>query len=315
MIVSISRRTDLPALYPDWLMNRLREGFVLVRQPYRPHRISRVELRPEKAECLVFWSKNPAPLLPRLEEIRRMGYHFYFQFTLNPYGPPLEAGLPPLADRLDTFRRLSETVGPERVIWRYDPVIFGAGWDAPRHGAAFEKLAAALEGFSSRCIFSFLDWYPGMQGRMKGLAVQPDGVQRRARSGGLCRLRSCPRLLPVHLLRTGGGSQGSGYRAGGLYRSRLDRGAAGLSYPAAEGPGQRPGCGCVESVDIGAYGTCLNGCRYCYANRSEAAAADNHLRHDPHSPLLIGWPEPEDEIVEREYGSIRLAQTSLFSGE
>lgn len=95
MIVSISRRTDLPALYPDWLMNRLREGFVLVRQPYRPHRISRVELRPEKAECLVFWSKNPAPLLPRLEEIRRMGYHFYFQFTLNPYGPPLEAGLPP----------------------------------------------------------------------------------------------------------------------------------------------------------------------------------------------------------------------------
>lgn len=179
MIVSISRRTDLPALYPDWLMNRLREGFVLVRQPYRPHRISRVELRPEKAECLVFWSKNPAPLLPRLEEIRRMGYHFYFQFTLNPYGPPLEAGLPPLADRLDTFRRLSETVGPERVIWRYDPVIFGAGWDAPRHGAAFEKLAAALEGFSSRCIFSFLDWYPGMQGRMKGLAVQPDGVQRR----------------------------------------------------------------------------------------------------------------------------------------
>ena len=110
MIVSISRRTDLPALYPDWLMNRLREGFVLVRQPYRPHRISRVELRPEKAECLVFWSKNPAPLLPRLEEIRRMGYHFYFQFTLNPYGPPLEAGLPPLADRLDTFRRLSETV-------------------------------------------------------------------------------------------------------------------------------------------------------------------------------------------------------------
>lgn len=315
MIVSISRRTDLPALYPDWLLNRLREGFVLVRQPYRPHRISRVELRPEKAECLVFWSKNPAPLLPRLEEIRRMGHRFYFQFTLNPYGPPLEAGLPPLADRLDTFRRLSETVGPERVVWRYDPVIFGAGWDAPRHGAAFEKLAAALEGFSSRCIFSFLDWYPGMQGRMKGLAVQPDGVQRRhiaaafaasARAHGFSLSTCCEPEEDLRDLDIG--------RAAcidpGLIEALL-----GCPIRRRKDPGQRPGCGCVESVDIGAYGTCLNGCRYCYANRSEAAAADNHLRHDPHSPLLIGWPEPEDEIVEREYGSIRLAQTSLFSGE
>lgn len=314
MIVSVSRRTDIPALYTDWLMNRLREGFVLVRQPYRPHRISRVDLTPEKVDCLVFWSKNPAPLLTRLAEIRRMGHRFYFQFTLNPYDPPLEAGLPPLSERLDTFRRLSEAVGPERMVWRYDPVIFGSGWEAARHGESFDRLAASLEGFSSRCIFSFLDWYPGMQGRMEGLAAPPDDEERRyvaaafaasARAHGF-RLFTCCEPEEYGDLDIG--------RAACIDPALIET-LLGCQVRRRKDPGQRPGCGCVESVDIGAYGTCLNGCRYCYANRSEAAAARNRARHDPRSPLLIGWPEPEDEIVERECGSMRLAQTSLFSVE
>ena len=217
-----------------------------------------------------------------------------------------------LADRLDTFRRLSETVGPERVIWRYDPVIFGAGWDAPRHGAAFEKLAAALEGFSSRCIFSFLDWYPGMQGRMKGLAVQPDGVQRRhvaaafaasARAHGFSLSTCCEPEEDLRDLDIG--------RAAcidpGLIEALL-----GCPIRRRKDPGQRPGCGCVESVDIGAYNTCVNGCRYCYATRSPATAARQYAAHHPQSPMLTGWPEEGWVLTEKRPPSLKREQLSLF---
>lgn len=314
MIVSISRRTDIPALYADWLLNRLREGYALVRQPYRPHQISRVDLTPEKAECLVFWSKNPAPLLPRVGEIQEMGYPFYFQFTLNPYGSPLEADLPSLEERVETFRRLSQALGPERVIWRYDPVIIGPGWDPVQHEEAFDRLACALEGNTLHCIFSFLDWYPGMQGRMKGLAVQPDDGQRRAVAAAFSasarrhgfRLSTCCEPENYEEL---------GIRQAACIDPVLIESLLGGPIRRRKDPGQRPGCGCVESVDIGAYGCCLNGCRYCYANRSQPAAVQHHALHDPLSPLLIGRPEPEDHITLRKTDSIRLFQTSLFPTE
>lgn len=311
MIISISRRTDIPALYTDWLMNRLREGYAMVREPYRPHRVGRVNLAPQETDCLVFWSKNPEPLLPHLEEIERMGHLFYFQFTLNPYGPPLEAGLPPVNQRIDTFRRLAQAVGPERVIWRYDPVIFGSGWDAEKHRAVFEELAEDLEGCSRRCIFSFLDWYPGMQGRMQGLAQRPDEVQRYSVAAGIAASARRHGFHPATCCEEEDyGELGIG-RASCIDPELIEKL---LDCPVRQkkDPGQRPGCGCIASVDIGAYGTCLNGCRYCYANRSERAAERNHARHDPASPLLTGCLEAEDEIVEKDTGSVRIGQTSLF---
>lgn len=118
MIISASRRTDIPAFYAKWFMNRIRERYVLVPNPYNPKQISRIALNPDVVDCIVFWTKNPAPML---RELDRLGaYNYYFQYTLNPYGPEAENCLPPLQARIETFKRLSEKIGKERMIWRYD---------------------------------------------------------------------------------------------------------------------------------------------------------------------------------------------------
>ena len=126
MFVSVSRRTDIPAFYAPWFMGRVREGFCLVPNPYDARRFSRVSLSPRDAELILFWSKNPAPLLPYLDELDARGYAYAFTFTLTPYSPELEPGLPDAGARVETFERLSQRLGPLRVDWRYDPVLLDA---------------------------------------------------------------------------------------------------------------------------------------------------------------------------------------------
>ena len=121
MILSVSRRTDIPAFYADWLFHRLRAGFVCVRNPVNPRKISKIQLSPDVVDGIVFWTKNPAPMLPRLQELKR--YAYYFQFTLTPYGKDIEPNLPVKLKLMSAFRRLSDQIGPERVIWRYDPIL------------------------------------------------------------------------------------------------------------------------------------------------------------------------------------------------
>ena len=157
MIVSASRRTDIPAFYAPWFYNRLKEGYVLVPNPFNPRTVSRVGLTPDTVDCIVFWTKNPAPMLDGLERLR--DYRYYFQFTLNPYGRDMERNLPALEARLGTFRRLAERIGPERVIWRYDPVLLGGAYDIRFHTGAFAALAAGLKGYTERCMIGFLDFY------------------------------------------------------------------------------------------------------------------------------------------------------------
>ena len=126
MIISASRRTDIPALYSTWLMNRLQEGFLLVPNPRSPQRLGRVELSTDKVDCIVFWTKNPKPMFDKLEKLDALGYPFYFQFTLTPYDQGIECGLPPKAELRESFVELSQRIGPERLVWRYDPVFLDA---------------------------------------------------------------------------------------------------------------------------------------------------------------------------------------------
>ena len=129
MIISASRRTDIPAYYSDWFCNRLREGFVCVRTPMNFHQVSRIALSSDVVDGIVFWTKDPRPLMPRLEELR--AYPYYFQFTLTPYGKDMEPGLPDKgAVLLPAFQMLSDMIGPERVIWRYDPILLTARYTA-----------------------------------------------------------------------------------------------------------------------------------------------------------------------------------------
>ena len=162
MILSASRRTDLPAFYGEWLENRLREGRVLAPNPYNPHQVRDLRFTPEDIDCVVFWTKNAGPFLPRLPRIREMGYPFYFQHTLTPYGPELEPGLPDKRQVLSFMRRIGETYGPDSLVWRYDPILTRGKWTAERHLEAFGQLCRGMEGAAGRCITTHLDLYARM---------------------------------------------------------------------------------------------------------------------------------------------------------
>lgn len=174
MILSVSRRTDIPAFYADWWYRRVEEGFVLVPSPYDPGRISRVSLSPAAVDCIVFWSKDPAPMLPRLPELDAKGYLYYFSFTITGAGAALEPGAPDTAAAVDTFRALSGLLGPARVDWRFDPILLGGERTPERVAEQFARLCAQLAPLTTRCILSFADPYVHLD---KGLPPPPDDAQ------------------------------------------------------------------------------------------------------------------------------------------
>ena len=310
MILSASRRTDLPAFYTEWFYNRLREGYVLARGPYRPHRLSHIPLTAEVLDGVVFWSKNPAPLLtgPGREALRLLDswdVPYYLQFTVTPYGPEMEPGLPPKTALLRLFRRLADEWGPERLVWRYDPVIVNETYTVSFHRERFAEMAAFLTGATEECVFSFLDLYPKAKARSAGVADRPVPlpVQRElafafsesaARAG--MRLRACCEEL---------NRLDAGILPGACIDPRRLERLGGFALRAKKDAGQRPGCGCAESADIGGYSTCTHGCVYCYATDSAGKAEQNRAQHDPRSPLLTGWPAPEDTIMPRKVRSLR----------
>ena len=177
MILSVSRRTDIPAFYSEWFFGRLREGSCLVRNPFNPHQLSRIPMTPEAVECIVFWTKNPGPMLGKLGLLDPIP--FYFQFTLTGYGRDIEPGFPHKKEcMIPIFRELSSQVGKDRVVWRYDPIFFTDRYTADYHLRAFGQIAEALQGYTRRVVISFLDLYAKVKRNMKAyggeLRTMPD---------------------------------------------------------------------------------------------------------------------------------------------
>ena len=308
MIFSASRRTDIPSFYADWLFRRLEEGCVAVRHDAR--RVTRYVFSRPDVDCLALWTKNPLPLLPRLDDLRQ--WPCVFQFTLTAYGKEMEPGLPDRAARLDAFRELAAAFGPERMVWRYDPLLLGGPYTVAWHVSRFEDLARRLRGCARTCVISFLDWYPKIRGRIEALGVrETPPAERRTLGAGLAaaarangfRLCACAE---------GGELEAFGIRAAGCLSRELVEGAAGRSLELGSSR-QRPLCRCVASGDIGAYGTCGNACAYCYANGEDTLAPGRASPlHEADSPLLVGRPSPKDMVTERRCASLASRQLSLF---
>ena len=157
MVINTGQRTDIPAFYADWFVNRLKAGFVLVRNPYNPRSVTRYRLSPEVVDLIGFCTKNPAPMLPHMDLLRPYGQFWYV--TITPYGKEIEPGVPDKREVLESFRRLSDTVGPDRVGWRYDPVFISGDYPAERHIRAFEYMAQTLSGYTHTAVISFVDLY------------------------------------------------------------------------------------------------------------------------------------------------------------
>lgn len=295
MILSVSRRTDIPSFYMKWFINRLKTGWLLVRNPCNPAQVSRVPLNPAEVRCIAFWSKNPEPLAACLESLRP--YCFFLQFTLNPYDREMEPGLPEIARRLETFRLLADAIGRERVIWRYSPIILSQRYSAGFHIDTFGRLAEALSGFTEECKLSFLDVYPKIATRMRALHVTSKNSVQYALARQLAALAHANGIRASscgdpHL-------ESAGITASSCIDPQLIARLTGLPVVRKKDRGQREACRCTESVDVGTYQTCLNGCAYCYANHSHTAALRRAQKYDPESPLLCDSVKPGDTIRER----------------
>lgn len=307
MIVSASRRTDIPAYYSQWLLSRLRERYVLIPHPRSAHRLGRAELSPDNVDCLVFWTKNPAPMLDRLPEIGKMGYCFYFQFTLTPYGRSVERNLPPKREIIRTFRELSRRIGPERMVWRCDPVMITEDFPVAWHLERFRELCGELHGAACRCVFSFIDPYPHLAGRFRS----PTREEMLAVAEGFSRIAAEYRLPLYTCAEEIDLSRFSIGHSACIDRELIER-IVGCPLRAGKDTGQRAACRCIGSVDIGAYNTCPNGCAYCYANISEKAIWKHLRAHDPQSPLLTGLPRGDELITDRTEPSQKFSQLSLL---
>jgi DNA repair photolyase len=293
MIISASRRTDIPAFYSNWFINRVRAGYCTVPNPFNKDQISRISLTPSNVEVIVFWTRNSKPLMRHLGELDSQGYRYYFQFTVMANPRVLDPRSPSMKESIRTFKALSDRIGPKRVIWRYDPIVLSNLTAPDFHREKFAILAKDLKGYTKRVVISFVDIYKSIATRMRRLEssglrlLSPQGPYLTDLARSLLEvagsyemnLVSCAEKLDLLPL---------GVNRGKCVDDELVVREFGFMVTPQKDPHQRAACGCVISQDIGIYDTCPYNCVYCYAMRSFAAVERNRAQHDPTSPSLIG---------------------------
>ena len=309
MILSASRRTDIPARYAVWFLRRLEDGLFLVPNPHHAKLLYRIAFTPGDIDVLVFWTKNPRPMFDQgiLDAIDRFGRPYYFQFTLTPYGDSLEPHLPPIAERIEIFQRLAGRLGVDRVVWRYDPVVVTDTFSETWHAEKFALLCDRLAGSTRRCIFSFVGNYR----HLKQPLPEIDEPCRRRMATMFSRI-AAEFHLPLAACCETFDVDGTGIEhASCIDRTLIER-LLGRPIRAVKDKGQRAACRCVESIDIGMYDSCPHGCIYCYANRSASRVARCMAAHDPDSPMLIGRPRGDETVIDRDVSPLRAIQPTLF---
>lgn len=296
MIIQTGMRTDIPAFYSEWFVNRIKEGFVLVRNPYNPSQVSRYSLSPDVVDLIGFCTKNPAPMLPHMDILK--GYGQYWFVTITPYGKDIEPNVPDKMKVMEDFKKLSDIVGVDSMGWRYDPILVDEEHPVDWHIAEFGKMAETLSGYTNTCVISFIDLYSKVRRNFPEAREVCNKDRLRIgkafieiAQGYDITIKPCAegkKLEPY-------GADCSGCMTVKTYEKALH---ANLDVP-RRGTNQRNGeCACLLGTDIGAYDTCGHLCRYCYANVHTDLVRENMRRHDPKSPFLIGSEQPGDVIHE-----------------
>ena len=294
MIIQTGNRTDIPAFYTQWFTNRLREGFVLARNPFNPVSVTRYRLDPSVVDLIVFCTKNPGPLLCHGDWDLLNKYHQYWFVTITPYGKDIEPNVPEKTEVMESLRSLSRIVGADCMCWRYDPILIDQAWTVERHIREFSAMCRKLEGSTHTCVISFIDLYEKVrrnfpQARTVPFETQMDLtsslVKIAARHGMIIKPCGEDRRLAI-----------TGADCSGCMTQKTFEMAIGQNMNLPPNPNNRKECSCYITNDIGQYNTCGHLCRYCYANADAGTVRRNMKMHDPESPLLVGLPRPEDRI-------------------
>ena len=301
MILSVSRKTDIPAFHFDWFLQRVKEGYVINRNPMFPEQLYKTPIHPSTCDCIVFWTKNAIPVMDRLDELRE--YQYYFQYTITGYGKDIETNLPDKKLIRDNFKVLSDKLGSMKMIWRYDPILFTREYTPEWHLQKFREIASEFNGKTQKCVISFLDPYYNCTEMNKNLGVYFLGREELpifskqlaeiAKENGIT-LASCAEKLDL---------QECGIEHNACIDKTLIEKIVGKPFSLPSDKGQREACGCVQSLDIGTYNTCKNGCVYCYATKGEGKIEEVFSLKDNTSPILCDRILERDNIKERKVES------------
>ena len=289
IIISASRRTDIPRYYSEWLIKRIEEKFVLVRNPFNPGQIKRVSLAPEDVTAIVFWTRDATPLEKYFEKLHEH-YRMVFLWTITPYGSPLEPAALPLKSAIDRFIRLSERAGPEKIVWRYDPIIITDQFTPKWHVEMFKKISTALAGHTRRVITSFMTPYSSVVKRFEkaGIKFERSPLQRPDVGDMLVNLSEIAHQngMEIQACCQEGKLAPYGIPDGACIDANWLAKVFDIPLVFQKDRGQRPRCLCTRSVDIGSYDTCPAGCLYCYGLKSIRRAQHFFATFDQNSPGL-----------------------------
>ena len=304
MIINTGMRTDIPAYYSKWFINRIREGFVLVRNPYYPNQVTRYSLTPDVVDVLEFCTKNPEPMLTYMNELK--DFRQFWFVTITPYGKVIEPNVPDKEIVMDSFKKLSDIVGSRSVGWRYDPIFITDKYSLDFHKEAFEKMAENLSGYTDQAVISFIDLYSKTKRNFP--EAREVALEERAKIGQAFAESGKKHGMMIRTCLEGNDLAGFGIDVSGCMTKEVLERAIGTELVVPNRKNPREGCGCLLGNDIGMYNTCGHFCRYCYANYDKRTVVENMKKHDPKSPFLIGGAMEGDRITNAK-------QMSYISGQ
>ena len=292
MIINSGCRTDIPAFYSKWFMNRIREGYVYVINPYYNTQVTKYSLNPEVVDCLVFGTKNPEPMFKYLDELDK--YKQLWHITITPYGKDIEPNVPDKSKVIESFKKISEHVGINGVNWRYDPIFIGMGFDVKRHIECFDEMAKSLKGYVKNCTISFLDLYEKVKRNAPNIKPPTREEQieiakafsKIGKETGIIVHSCCEKTFLAEY----------GIDCKGCMTKEIVEESIGTKLNAPKRKNIREDCNCLMGNDIGVYNSCGHLCIYCYANANKELVRKNMQEHNPNSPFLIGNLMPEDEV-------------------
>lgn len=312
MIINVSGRTDIVNYYSKWLVKRLEEGFAYTRNPYNHNQVTCYDLSPDKIDAIIFCSKNYQPILEDMPMIEKK-YPIFCYYTITAYEEDVERNVPSIDESISTLKSLSKIVGRKKLSWRYDPILLTEKYDIDAHLEKFEYISSKIHRDISFCVFSFVDMYRKVYRNMPEIIELTDndkkeileGISKIAHKYDIT-LQSCATITDY-----------SNYdiRKSGCITTDILEKSNNLKFKNVKANGSREGCMCLPWRDIGEYDTCLNACKYCYANKRPNIAKKKYERHKVTSPILIGHIKEEDKITASKQKSLLLRdnkQTTLF---
>ena len=293
MILMVSGRTDIIAFYSKWFINRYKEGYVDVRNPFNPKLVSRISF--DYVDGIMFCTKNPIPILPYLKDIDKP---ILFHITLTPYLKDIEPNVPDKKSIIDSIKKVSKIVGKENTVVRYDPIFISDKYNLEYHKKVFTRMCKQLNGYIDKIIVSFIDEYKNVKKNIKELNYHEPTEEQYKEIGLSFSSIAKDNNMTVQTCFEDRNLIEYGFIKGECLSQEVAYKLTGKTYPKWKARKENK-CNCVQMVDIGTYNSCKHLCKYCYANFNEKQVDDNYQKHNPNSSLLIGELQDDDIIKER----------------